>query len=47
MISAELYTSDEHKSGRLGWGEPGDGYGLPVAKVIRKLGVGWDKRFYA
>ncbi len=45
-ISAELYTSDEHKSGRLGWNEPGDGYGFPMVKPIRDLAAGHDKEFY-
>ncbi len=45
-ISAELYTSDEHKSGRLGWNEPGNGYGFPMAKTICDLAVGYDKEFY-
>jgi hypothetical protein len=45
-IGVELYVSEEHKSGRLGWGEPGNGYGFPVAKSIRDLLVGHDKKFY-
>ena len=45
-IGIELYVSDEHKSGRLGWGAPGNGYGFPVAKTVRDLLVGYDKQFY-
>jgi hypothetical protein len=46
-IGVELYVSDEHKSGKLGWGEPGNGYGFPVAKTVRDLLVGYDKQFFA
>lgn len=41
-IGTDLYTSDFHRSGRLRWLEPGDGYGYPVPKVIRDLLVGND-----
>ena len=45
MISALLYASKEHKSGRLYWLEPGSGYGLPVTNNMRGLLVGLDKQF--
>lgn len=41
-IGTDLYTSDYHRSGRLRWVAPGDGYGYPVPKVIRDLLVGND-----
>lgn len=41
-IGTDLYTSDYHRSGRLRWLEPGDGYGYPVPKNIRDLLVGGD-----
>jgi hypothetical protein len=44
-IGIELYVSDEHKAGRLGWYEPGQGYGFPLAKTVRDLAVGYDKEF--
>jgi hypothetical protein len=45
MIGIVLYTSDQHESGRLGWNEPGQGYGFPLAKSVRDLAVGHDKEF--
>ncbi len=47
MIGAELYTSSYHEQGQLRWGEPGEGYGFPVAASIRDLLIGDDKRFEA
>lgn len=44
-IGTDLYTSDYHRSGRLRWGEPGDGYGYPVPKNIRNLLVGNDAEY--
>lgn len=41
-IGTDLYTSDFHRSGRLRWLEPGDGYGYPVPKVVRHLLIGGD-----
>ena len=46
MIGALLYTSEEHKSGRLMWLEPGEGYGFPVAHAIRDLLIGQDKELF-
>lgn len=45
MIGAELYTSDYHKSGRLMFDEPGQGYGFPVASSIRDLLIGDDRKY--
>lgn len=45
IVGAELYTSDEHKAGRLMWSEPGKGYGFPVGQIIRDLLEGDDARF--
>ncbi|WP_244607101.1 hypothetical protein [Bosea sp. CS1GBMeth4] len=44
-IGTDLYTSDYHRSGRLRWVEPGDGYGYPVPKNIRDLLVGNDAEY--
>ncbi len=45
MIGAEIYTSDYHKSQKLMWSEPGEGYGFPVPGTIRDLLVGDDAKF--
>jgi hypothetical protein len=45
-IGAQIYASEEHKAGKLGWGEPGNGYGFPVTKNMRDRLVGYDKQFY-
>jgi hypothetical protein len=45
MIGVLLYTSDAHEAGRLGWHEPGQGYGFPLAKTVRDLAVGYDEAF--
>ena len=45
MIGAELYVSDEYKSGALVWHSPGRGYGFPVPQTIRDLLVGDDRKF--
>lgn len=45
MIGVEVYTSTQHKAGRLEWLAPGHGYGFPVANNIRDLLVGDDKTF--
>jgi hypothetical protein len=44
-VGIDLYTSDYHRSGRLRWIEPGDGYGYPVPKNIRDLLVGNDAEY--
>lgn len=44
-VGTDLYTSDYHRSGRLRWIEPGDGYGYPVPKNIRDLLVGNDAEY--
>ena len=44
-IGTSLYFSDYHKSGRLKWGDPNDGYGFPVPKDARDMLIGYDKRF--
>jgi hypothetical protein len=46
MIAAEIYTSDEHLSGRLMWGDPEEGYGFPVAKAMRDDLRGNDAKFF-
>lgn len=45
MIGAEIYSSNYHKAGNLFWGEPGKGYGFPVARNLRDLLIGDDARF--
>ena len=46
MLGVEIYTSNYHKSGRLVWTEPGQGYGLPVTQNLRDLLVGDDAKFF-
>ena len=47
MIAIELYVTDAHKEGRLGWGgEFNKGYGFPLTKNVRNLAVGYDAKFY-
>ncbi len=41
-IGTDIYTSSYHRSGRLKWLVPGDGYGFPVPKTISDLLVGSD-----
>ncbi|MBV5271379.1 MAG: hypothetical protein JZU55_17565 [Afipia sp.] len=45
MIGTELYTSEDHKAGRLMWLKPGAGYGFPVPNIIRDTPVGEDRDF--
>jgi hypothetical protein len=45
MIGAELYTSEQHKSGALAWLSPNRGYGFPVPQGVRDLLVGDDGKF--
>lgn len=47
MIGAELYTSEYHKSGRLMFDEPGQGYGFPVPASIRDQRIGNDRTYGA
>lgn len=47
LIGAELYASEYHAAGTLGFDAPGSGYGFPVAKTLRDILVGDDKAFYA
>src|SRR6266567_1732720 len=36
-IGAEIYSSSYHKSGKLFWDSPGNGYGFPVVGGVRDL----------
>ncbi|HZQ11439.1 MAG TPA: hypothetical protein VFB31_01370 [Pseudolabrys sp.] len=45
IIGAEIYASDYHKSGKLVWDKPGNGYGFPVAPSIRRLLQGDDAKY--
>jgi hypothetical protein len=42
-IAVELYSSEAHKSGKLKWEKPGDGYGFPLHPATRDLHEGDDK----
>ena len=42
-VGNSLYLSDYHKTGRLRWENPQDGYGFPVTNTIRDLLIGSDK----
>jgi hypothetical protein len=44
-IGNSLYLSDYHKTGRLKWGDPNEGYGFPVTNTARDMLIGYDKRF--
>ncbi len=44
-IAIELYTSDEHREGRLFWQRQEGGYGFPITKNGRELLVGFDKQY--
>jgi hypothetical protein len=46
MIGAELYTSEYHKSGRLVWDKPGNGYGFPLPPTLRDLLAGDDASYF-
>ena len=46
IIGVLLYTSKQHKSGRLMWYEPGTGYGFPVTNNLRDLLIGDDVKFF-
>ena len=43
MIGAELYMSEYHKTGSLGWFERYRGYGFPVGGPLRDLLIGDDR----
>jgi len=45
MIGAEIYASQEHRSGTLVWGDTWSGYGFPVPAGIRDLLVGDDAKY--
>jgi hypothetical protein len=47
MIGADIYTSSYHKSGRLMFDEPGQGYGFPVPASIRDRLIGNDRTYGA
>ncbi len=44
-IGNSLYSSDYHKTGRLKWVDPNQGYGFPVTSTMRGLLIGYDKQF--
>jgi hypothetical protein len=46
MIGAEIYASEEHRSGRLVWSDDWRGYGFPVSGRIRDLLVGDDATYF-
>jgi hypothetical protein len=45
MIGAEIYSSNYHKSGKLFWDKPGNGYGFPVVPTLRDLLQGDDAKY--
>ncbi len=47
MTGADIYTSSYHKSGRLMFDAPGQGYGFPVPTSIRGLLIGNDRTYGA
>jgi hypothetical protein len=44
-IGVEIYSSEAHKSGKLIWLAPGDGYGFPLRAEHRDLSEGNDRSF--
>jgi Domain of unknown function (DUF6968) len=46
MIGAGLYSSAYHKSGKLMFDAPGNGYGFPVVSSIRDLLEGDDAKYF-
>lgn len=42
-IAVELYGSAYHAAGKLSWGEPGNGFGFPMAKAGYQDLVGEDR----
>lgn len=46
IIGVSIYTSAQHKSGRLMWYESGTGYGFPVTNNLRDLLIGDDAKFF-
>ncbi|KRA40180.1 DUF6968 family protein [Devosia sp. Root635] len=42
-IAVELYGSAHHAAGKLSWGEPGNGFGFPMAKAGYQDLVGEDR----
>lgn len=45
-IGTELYASEYHRSGRLMWGNPTQGYGFPLPGNARDMLKGDDARFF-
>ena len=44
-IGAEIYSSNYHKSGKLYFDKPGEGYGFPVMPTLRDLLQGSDAKY--
>jgi len=44
-VGAEIYSSNYHKSGKLFWDAPGNGYGFPVVGGVRDLLEGADAKY--
>lgn len=45
MVGAEIYCSEEHRSGKLSWHDEWSGYGLPVPGNLRDALAADDKRY--
>jgi hypothetical protein len=46
MIGADLYSSSYHKSGKLMFETPRNGYGFPVSMTMRDLLQGDDAKYF-
>jgi hypothetical protein len=46
MVGSEIYSSGEHKSGKLSWARKWIGYGFPVPHNIRNILIGNDKTYF-
>ena len=46
MIGADLYSSAYHKSGKLVFDAPGNGYGFPVVGTMRDMLEGDDAKYF-
>lgn len=46
-VGSDIYSSDEHKSGNLRWGDSESGYGFPLPQIIRDLMIGGDTKFFS
>jgi hypothetical protein len=45
-IGTDIYFSEYHKSGRLFWDNPNNGYGFPLPKDARDNLIGNDAKYF-